>query len=44
LGELDRKEEGFVIADIDLPHWDQERQWMGLMRDRRPALYGKLAE
>jgi N-carbamoylputrescine amidase len=42
--ELDRTQEGFAIADLDLPHWDQERQWMGLLRDRRPAMYRKLAE
>lgn len=42
--EMDRTQSGFVIADIDLAHWDQERHWMGLLRDRRPALYAKLGE
>lgn len=44
LRELDRSEEGFAIAEIDLAAWRQEREWMGLVRDRRPELYGLLAQ
>jgi N-carbamoylputrescine amidase len=44
LTELSRSEEGIAIATIDLGAWRQEREWFGLVRDRRPDLYGKLVE
>ena len=44
LAELDREESGVAIADLDLPAWRKEREWFGLLRDRRPDLYGKLVE
>jgi N-carbamoylputrescine amidase len=44
LTELSRNEEGIAIAAIDLGAWHQEREWFGLVRDRRPDLYGKLVE
>jgi N-carbamoylputrescine amidase len=44
IAELDRRQEGAAIADIDLAGWRQERDWFGLIRDRRPDLYGKLTE
>lgn len=44
LTELSRTEEGIAIAEIDLGAWRQEREWFGLVRDRRPDLYGRLIE
>jgi N-carbamoylputrescine amidase len=44
VAELDRREEGVAIADLDLSAWRRERDWFGLIRDRRPELYGKLIE
>jgi N-carbamoylputrescine amidase len=44
LTELSRSAEGIAIAAIDLGAWHQEREWFGLVRDRRPDLYGKLVE
>jgi N-carbamoylputrescine amidase len=44
IAELSREEEGVAIADIDLAAWRQEREWFGLVRDRRPELYGVLTE
>ncbi len=44
LAELDREQSGVAIADLDLPAWRKEREWFGLLRDRRPDLYGKLVE
>jgi N-carbamoylputrescine amidase len=44
LTELDREEEGFAIAELDLAKWHQEREWMALMRDRRPEAYAALAQ
>jgi N-carbamoylputrescine amidase len=37
-------EAGVAIAELDLPAWRKERDWFGLLRDRRPDLYGKLTE
>jgi N-carbamoylputrescine amidase len=42
--ELGRAEQGVAIAELDLEHWRKERAWFGLLRDRRPDLYGKLIE
>jgi N-carbamoylputrescine amidase len=44
IAELDRQEEGIAIADLDLDAWREERDWFGLLRDRRPELYDKLVE
>jgi N-carbamoylputrescine amidase len=35
---------GFTLASIDLAQWNQEREWMALLRDRRPELYGGLVK
>jgi N-carbamoylputrescine amidase len=40
--ELSREEEGVAIAELDLAAWRKERDWFGLLRDRRPDLYGAL--
>jgi N-carbamoylputrescine amidase len=42
LAELSRDEEGVAIAELDLAAWRKERDWFGLLRDRRPDLYGAL--
>jgi N-carbamoylputrescine amidase len=42
LAELSREEEGVALAELDLAAWRQERDWFGLLRDRRPDLYGAL--
>jgi N-carbamoylputrescine amidase len=42
VGELDREQEGLLVCDLDLDAWRKERDWFGLLRDRRPELYGKL--
>lgn len=44
LTEMNRVDEGFAIAEIDLGKWHQEREWMALMRDRRPEMYAALAQ
>jgi len=44
LTELNRVDEGFAIAEIDLAKWHQEREWMALVRDRRPEMYAALAQ
>jgi N-carbamoylputrescine amidase len=44
LTELSRTDESVAIAEIDLGAWRQEREWFGLVRDRRPDLYRKLVE
>jgi N-carbamoylputrescine amidase len=44
LRELSRTEEGVAIAELDLGAWREERDWFGLLRDRRPESYGKLVE
>lgn len=44
LAELDRGQQGVAIAELDLQAWHEEREWFGLLRDRRPDLYGKLVE
>ena len=44
LAELDRNSPGVALADIDLDAWRQERDWFGLLRDRRPELYTKLTQ
>jgi N-carbamoylputrescine amidase len=42
--ELDRKEEGLLVTRIDLSRAQADREWMGLLRDRRPAMYGPIGE
>jgi N-carbamoylputrescine amidase len=37
-------EAGVAIAELDLAAWRQEREWFGLLRDRRPECYAKLTE
>ncbi|MFI5308300.1 MAG: N-carbamoylputrescine amidase [Polyangiales bacterium] len=44
LARLDREQEGVAIAELDLDGWRDEREWMGLLRDRRPDLYASLVE
>jgi len=44
MSELDRTQEGFAVAELDLAAWHQEREWMALMRDRRPELYSALTK
>ena len=44
LAELDRSSQGVALADIDLDAWHQEREWFGLLRDRRPEMYTKLTQ
>ena len=39
---MDRSEEGFITAHIDLAHNASQRRAWGLFRDRRPACYGPL--
>jgi N-carbamoylputrescine amidase len=42
VAELGRAEEGLCIAEIDLARARIDRDWMGLIRDRRPETYGPL--
>ena len=42
LGDLDRKEEGVVVAEIDMDVVDRARAAWGFFRDRRTDLYGPL--
>ncbi len=42
LAEMNRTDEGFIAATIDLDHSDERRSSWGFFRDRRPELYGKL--
>jgi N-carbamoylputrescine amidase len=44
IAELSRTQEGVALCDYDLAAWRQEREWFGLIRDRRPELYTKLTE
>lgn len=42
LGDLDRNEEGVVVASIDMDEVDRARAAWGFFRDRRTDLYGPL--
>ena len=42
LSDLDRTEEGFALATVDLDYMDRARAAWGFFRDRRPDLYGPL--
>ncbi|MEO5939149.1 MAG: N-carbamoylputrescine amidase [Sphingomonas sp.] len=44
LTELDRKEEGVIVASLDLDRVKRHRAAFGFFRDRRPELYGRLVE
>jgi N-carbamoylputrescine amidase len=44
LAELDREEEGVIVATIDLARVKRHRAAVGFFRDRRPDLYGRLVE
>jgi N-carbamoylputrescine amidase len=44
VAELDREQEGFALCELDLDGWNREREWMALLRDRRPELYGALVK
>jgi N-carbamoylputrescine amidase len=42
IAELNRTEQGVLIQTIDLAQARADREWMGLLRDRRPSMYGSL--
>ena len=42
--ELDRTEQGLILATIDVAQARADREWMGLLRDRRPEMYQPLCE
>jgi N-carbamoylputrescine amidase len=42
LGDLDRKQEGVVVATVDMDQVDRARAAWGFFRDRRTDLYGPL--
>jgi len=44
LAELDREEEGVIIATLDLDRVKRHRAAFGFFRDRRPELYGRLVQ
>ena len=44
LAELDDEEEGVICATLDLDRAMKNRAGMGFFRDRRPQLYGRIAE
>jgi N-carbamoylputrescine amidase len=44
LAELDREEEGVIVATIDLDRVKRHRAAFGFFRDRRPELYGRLVQ
>jgi N-carbamoylputrescine amidase len=44
LAELDREEEGVIVASLDLARVKRHRAAFGFFRDRRPELYGRLVE
>jgi len=41
---FDSGEEGYLISTFDLAHAAKHRAGMGFFRDRRPQLYGRIAE
>jgi N-carbamoylputrescine amidase len=43
LAELGRTDEGVLCVTLDLGAARKDREWMGLLRDRRPETYGSLA-
>ncbi len=44
LAELDREEEGAIVATLDLDRVRRHRAAFGFFRDRRPDLYGRLVQ
>lgn len=42
VAELDRTQEGLCTAELDVAAARADRDWMGLLRDRRPETYGPL--
>jgi N-carbamoylputrescine amidase len=42
LAEMNRADEGFIAASVDLDHIAELRAGWGFFRDRRPELYGAL--
>ena len=44
LAELDREEEGVIVATLDLDRVRRHRAAFGFFRDRRPELYGRLVQ
>ncbi|MFN3434398.1 MAG: N-carbamoylputrescine amidase [Sphingomonas sp.] len=44
LAELDRDEEGVIVATLDLARVRRHRAAFGFFRDRRPELYGRLVQ
>jgi N-carbamoylputrescine amidase len=44
LAQLDRNTQGVAVVELDLDAWRKEREWFGLLRDRRPELYMKLTQ
>ena len=44
LTELGREEEGVITATLDIERAKRHRAGMGFFRDRRPELYGRLAQ
>lgn len=44
LAELDREEEGVIVATLDLARIRRHRAAFGFFRDRRPELYGRLVQ
>ena len=44
IGEFGREETGVLVAEIDLARAARHRAGMGFFRDRRPQLYGRIAQ
>ena len=44
MAELGRTDTGVIVADLDLEEIRRNRASFGFFRDRRPDLYGILAE
>jgi N-carbamoylputrescine amidase len=44
LAQLDRNSQAVAVVPLDLDAWRQEREWFGLLRDRRPELYMRLTQ
>jgi N-carbamoylputrescine amidase len=43
MAELNRTEQGLLVRELDLAQARADREWMGLLRDRRPSMYGSLS-
>jgi N-carbamoylputrescine amidase len=43
IGELDRSEQALIVTTIDCAQARADREWMGLLRDRRPAQYAAIS-